>query len=115
MLPRRFRLTRPDDFRRTVRSGLKATTPSLILYGLPGDGDSPRVGVTVNKAVGGSVVRHHVARRIRHTMADLVVALPPGSSWVVRALPAAARSHDLAEDLKGALSVITSRWRPTDA
>ena len=115
MLPRQHRLTRPDDFRRTIRSGSKVVTPTVIVYGLVSGGDVPRIGVTVNKAVGGSVVRHRVARQIRHTMAALVTEqLPPeqptGSCWVVRALPAAAGSTSLAEDVREGVRTITQRW-----
>jgi len=49
----------------------------------------PMVGLTVSKAVGGSVTRHKVARVIRHAMRDVLSELPDGSTWVVRALPAA--------------------------
>ena len=66
MLPRHHRLTRPFDFKRTIRAGRKASSPSVVVYGLiEGSQDSEaaaRVGVTVSKAVGGSVVRHRVAR-----------------------------------------------------
>lgn len=65
----------------------------------------PRVGFVVSKAVGGSVVRHQVARRLRHLMRDRLVELPDGSDVVVRALaPAAtASSAELGADLDAAL------------
>jgi ribonuclease P protein component len=110
MLPRQHRLTRPDDFRRTIRSGVKVVTPTVIVYGLASGDEVPRIGVTVNKAVGGSVVRHRVARQIRHTMAALVTHQPMGSSWVIRALPAAAGSTSLAEDIQHGVSAIIRRW-----
>jgi ribonuclease P protein component len=59
----------------------------------------------VSKAVGNSVVRHRVARRLRHLMAPRLSELPAGTDVVVRALPAAstASSGALAADLDGAL------------
>jgi ribonuclease P protein component len=110
MLPRQHRLTRPDDFRRTIRSGSKVVTPTVIVYGLVSGDDVPRVGVTVNKAVGGSVARHRVARQIRHTMAGLVAGQPMGCSWVIRALPAAAGSSAVAQDIQHGVGVIMQRW-----
>jgi len=59
----------------------------------------------VSKAVGGSVVRHAVARRLRHLVRPRLVSLPAGSRLVVRALPdsATASSDQLAVDLDAAL------------
>lgn len=62
-------------------------------------------GFVVSSAVGGSVVRHAVTRRLRPLVADRLARLPEGSKLVVRALPAAARadSTTLAGDLDSAL------------
>lgn len=62
----------------------------------------------VSKAVGGSVVRHQVARRIRHVMRDRLDRLPPGTRLVVRALPksASADSARLGSDIDRALRTV---------
>ncbi|EMF52620.1 RNase P component [Streptomyces bottropensis ATCC 25435] len=59
----------------------------------------------MSKAVGGSVVRNKVKRRLRHLMRDRVALLPPGSLVVVRALPGAGDADhvQLAQDLDAAL------------
>jgi ribonuclease P protein component len=59
----------------------------------------------VSKAVGNSVVRHRVSRKLRHVVRDRLDRLPEGTSLVVRALPAAAdaSSADLANDFDAAL------------
>lgn len=64
-----------------------------------------RVGFVVSKAVGGSVVRNRVERRLRHLVRDQLPELPPGSRAVVRANPAAAdaSSEVLARDLASAV------------
>jgi ribonuclease P protein component len=71
----------------------------------------PRAGFVVSRAVGGSVVRHRVARRLRHVVRDRLTGLPPGSRLVVRALPAAAEapSSVLAADLDSALASLLRR------
>lgn len=56
------------------------------------DTGAPRVGLVVSKAVGGSVVRHRVARRLRAQLAPRLGVLPAGSGTVVRALPSAAQA-----------------------
>lgn len=56
----------------------------------PGGVGPARAGLVVSKAVGGSVVRHTVARRLRHQLQLLIGTLPEGALLVVRATPAAA-------------------------
>ena len=60
----------------------------------------------MSKAVGGSVVRHRVARRLRHLLAVRLPALPSGTRLVVRAAPTAATASSaaLGADLDAALS-----------
>ena len=90
MLPKTHRLTNSEDFRRTVRSGRRSVTPTVVVHGAFDGGDGPvRFGVTVSKSVGGSVVRHRVARQIRHGILGKLADVPSGSRWVIRALPAA--------------------------
>jgi ribonuclease P protein component len=59
----------------------------------------------VSKAVGNAVVRHRVARRLRHVVRDRLGTLTPGNSLVVRALPAAATasSAELGSDFDAAV------------
>jgi ribonuclease P protein component len=71
----------------------------------PADVGAPRAGLVVSKAVGGSVVRHRVSRRLRHLLAPRLGELPAGSMLVVRALPpsADATSAELGDDLDAGL------------
>jgi ribonuclease P protein component len=72
---------------------------------------APRAGFVVSRAVGGSVVRHRVARRLRHLVSERLATLPPGSRLVVRALPPAADapSSVLAADLDSGLRAVLRR------
>lgn len=101
-------MRRRDEFRLVTRRGRRAGRPRLVAHLLvPDDGGAapPRVGLVVSRAVGGSVVRHRVARRLRHVVRDRLGLLPPGSLLVLRATPRAADadSRDLALDLEQAL------------
>ena len=60
-----------------------------------------RVGFVVSRAVGGSVLRHRVQRRLRHLCRDRLASLPAGCELVVRALPPAAHAsyQELGADL----------------
>ncbi|WP_432545591.1 ribonuclease P protein component [Kineococcus sp. SYSU DK004] len=112
MLPAAHRLRRRDEFSAAFR-GARAGTRRLVVHfspaGEPVDGADAstapahplRVGFVVSKAVGGSVVRHRVQRRLRHLAAAALPGLPAGGLLVVRALPAAAdaTSAELGSDL----------------
>jgi ribonuclease P protein component len=74
-------------------------------------GEAPRVGFVVSRTVGGAVGRNAVRRRLRHLMRERLHLLPPGSTLVVRALPAAATasSTELSSDLDAALRGLLDR------
>jgi ribonuclease P protein component len=117
VLPAAARLTRSQDFGLVVRRGRRAGRPRLVVHALMSSGrstdessaaptlDMSKVGFVVSKAVGNSVVRHRVSRKLRHVVRDRLDRLPEGTSLVVRALPAAAdaSSADLANDFDAAL------------
>jgi ribonuclease P protein component len=113
------------DFSQVVRGGRRAGRPLLTVHLDTVDtvddtfdtvddtvridetpGVAPVAGLVVSKAVGGSVVRHRVARRLRHLLATRLPSLPAGTRLVVRAAPAAATatSADLGADLDRALA-----------
>lgn len=68
-----------------------------------------RVGLIVSKAVGGSVRRSSVKRRLRHAVLPLLGELPPGTLVVIRANPAAADAdfRELQDDLRRCLTRVT--------
>src|SRR5687768_3168966 len=75
---------------RPEQSGLGAVRPA------PATPAGARAGFVVGKAVGNSVVRHRVTRRLRAVVRDELHRLPEGADLVVRARPeAAAASSDL--------------------
>ena len=126
VLPARSRLTDRDDFTTVVRRGRRSGRTLVVMHvllpeaGSSVDGavvGSSQVGLVVSKAVGGSVVRHRVARRLRHLMRDRLVDAPEGSRIVVRALPASAKADstslgaDLDRALRGALSAKSAGGR----
>lgn len=105
MLPADARLRRSEEFRAVIRGGVRAGRRRLVLHVLPGYAQRTKAGFVVSKAVGNSVVRHQVLRRLRHLVAERLGTLPEGSALVVRALPAAATasSEELGADLDAAL------------
>ena len=87
MLANNARIKRSVDFSKTTKSGRRIATQSLIGYLLQTDSNEPaKLGLIVGKSVGNSVVRHRVARQIRHGVREEFLKLPTGSFFVVRAL-----------------------------
>jgi ribonuclease P protein component len=103
VLPAGSRLTRRDEFAAVLRRGRRSGRSRLVvhLHRPAADDGAPRAGLVVSKAVGGSVVRHRVSRRLRHLLAPRIGSLPAGAMLVVRALPLAAdaTSAELGDDL----------------
>lgn len=107
MLPAPARLRRSEDFRTTVRHGVRAGRPTLVVHAdlvehvVPEDDPLPaQVGFVVSRRVGNAVTRNRVKRRLRHlAAARLEQGARSDLRVVVRALPAAAtRPERLEED-----------------
>lgn len=90
MLPAQYRMRRSADFSHTVKSGVRAAQPDIVVHlcrPVAPDGPEPRVGFIVAKSVGNAVDRHRVARRLRHAARAVISELDPSERIVVRALP----------------------------
>ena len=113
MLPEPHRLRRHSDFSLTVRRGRRMGRRDLVVHAFDRaqadelvSSGGPRFGLVVSKAVGPAVIRHRVARRLRHICADFVGQVSPETDVVIRALPGAATasSAELAKQLRGGLT-----------
>ncbi|MGA4506699.1 ribonuclease P protein component [Propionibacteriaceae bacterium G1746] len=131
MLPASSRLKSAAEFRLTIRRGVRAARPTLVVHArllppaelaAPGSDSTknpqdptpaataPRVGFVVSKAVGNAVVRNRVKRRLRHLVRPQLEGFPQGVHLVVRALPAAATEPErMADDLAGAIRAAVRR------
>ena len=58
-------LKKNRDFRTVYRDGRSYANRLLVMYTLKNDSDRNRLGISVSKKVGNSVVRHRVTRLIR--------------------------------------------------
>ncbi|HEY5783336.1 MAG TPA: ribonuclease P protein component [Microlunatus sp.] len=122
MLPRDARMRRSEDFRRTVRYGVRAGRRTLVVHALrldeaPSDGtvtgttrSGQQIGFVISKAVGSAVRRNRVRRRLRHLTSEHLPELPIRTLVVVRALPpSAAAGPELGVDLDAAWATALSR------
>lgn len=75
------------EFRRVYQRGKSTANRNLVLYYLPNNGTELRMGITVSKKVGKSVVRNLVKRRIRESLRELEPLMPQGYDlvWIARA------------------------------
>ena len=118
MLAPEHRLRKSIDFQAATRRGVRVSRSSLVVHVMgpahrSGSANVTRIGFAVGKGVGGSVIRHSVARRLRAQSRELLELLPHGCTVVVRALPksAYASSGRLGEELASALSSAASKLR----
>jgi ribonuclease P protein component len=112
VLPKKARLTTSEDFAKATKSGLRLTSENLVgyLYISPvinnaNNEQSTKCGLIINKSVGGSVMRHRIARQLRHDLAPKLETFPTNSLFVIRVLKSAPEyTNELSQLISGLLS-----------
>ncbi|HEY1163038.1 MAG TPA: ribonuclease P protein component [Candidatus Dormibacteraeota bacterium] len=64
-MKRRFRLRRQAEFQTAIAGRRIYSGRALVAFAVPNSGDENRVGVTVSRALKGSVARNRARRRVR--------------------------------------------------
>ncbi len=92
MLPAQYRMTRSAEFGATIKHGVRAAQPDIVVHArrTAGCDDGPRIGLVVSKSVGNAVQRHQVSRRLRHVARSVLSDLTADERIVIRALPSSA-------------------------
>lgn len=91
MLPSQHRLRSSSDIRAACK-GATAGSESVVVHVRPRSErlaavPGPRIAVVCSKKTGNSVVRHTMARRLRHVVAEIVGEIPAQLDVVIRARP----------------------------
>jgi ribonuclease P protein component len=89
VLPAQFRMTRSAEFGATIKHGVRAAQPDIVVHARrerETEG-GPRIGLVVAKSVGNAVQRHQVSRRLRHAARAVLPDLTTDERIVIRALP----------------------------
>lgn len=60
-------LKKNKDFQNVYRRGKSYANKYLVMYVLPNQTDRNRLGISVSKKVGNSVIRHHLTRLVRES------------------------------------------------
>ena len=82
-------LKKREDFSRVYRKGKQRAGKLLVLYSLPNGTGISRLGISVSKKVGNSVVRHRIKRLIRESWRLGLTEFKQGYDLVVIARNAA--------------------------
>jgi len=110
VLAKSARLTESADFARATKSGLRFSTQNFVGYLYPTNLDQPaRAGLIISKNVGGSVTRHRIARKARHTLRDIYQQLPTGGLLVIRALNSA-NNADVSQEITNIVGQLLKKF-----
>ena len=60
-------LKKNQDFKNVYRRGKSYANKYLVMYVLPNQTEGNRLGISVSKKVGNSVIRHHITRLVRES------------------------------------------------
>ena len=62
-----YRLRKNDEFKQVYKNGKSYANKYLVMYAVENGREESRLGISVSKKVGNSVVRHRIARLLRES------------------------------------------------
>ena len=112
MLPKSNRLRSGAEFTRVTKTGHRASSNNLVIYGALENNQTPKIGFIVNRSVGGSVTRHLITRKLRHDLTSHINKLPKNTMLVVRVLK---EQKDYRVEVASSIEKIISKLTKVDA
>ena len=108
-MQKEYRLTGSRSFDYLYRHGASYKNALLVLYVVKSRFTTPKVGFSVGKKVGGSVLRNRTKRRLKEAFRREIARVAKGQNYVVVARSGSAeRSY---EELRNALLALLSQAR----
>jgi len=89
--PKQVRLLRSVEFRKVYEQGRRRSLDFLLAFALQNGKSVSRIGLTVPRAVGNSVERNRIKRRLREVVRKRLPELGPGWDIVFNARQSANR------------------------
>ena len=83
MLSKEYRLTRRNQFTYVYKKGESSPAKNLILIYVKSKSNSLKVGFSVSKKIGNSVVRNKVKRRLREAFRTRLQNIQVGYNYIV--------------------------------
>lgn len=80
-------LKKNRDFQKVYKSGVSKANKYLVMYRLENSLNQNRIGISVSKKVGNSVIRHRITRLIRESYRLNEIKFQPGYDLIVIARP----------------------------
>ena len=102
-------LKKNKDFQTVYQKGTSFANRYLVMYVLPNQYNKNRLGISVSKKVGNSVVRHRVTRLIRESYRLNEKKFMPGFDIVVMARPSAKEKKY--QEIEDALLHVSAKHR----
>jgi ribonuclease P protein component len=111
--PRDCKLTARRQFLAVYEHGKRVSAGTFVLFGVPTDLPTTRIGFTVTRKIGNAVQRNRIKRRLREVFRRRRAVLVPSFDIVINARQAVLECSLLAleRDLLGAFSRLKSGGR----
>ena len=111
---RAMRLTHKREFQRVFARSVRTGRGPLLVYALPNDAGTHRLGLTVSRRVGNAVKRNRVKRLLREVFRLNQHHWPGAYDWIIVVRPHDTLTLDrYQQHLASAVEALHQKWNAT--